>query len=212
MVELGRIGTATKVSHLLSHLAYLCEGYLEKALNVMAYLQQKHNTQLIFDPTYSKINMDSFPQLDWTKFYGDVEEAIPVDMPEPLGKDVDVRMMHDCDHAGNKGTRCFCTGFLIFFDMALIDWVSKKQTTIETSVFGAEFIAMKNGIKKLQGLCYKLGMMGIPLTGPSFIFSDNKSQVTNSTRPDSTLKKKCNSICYHAVQESVAMSASLITH
>ncbi len=55
-------------------------------------------------------------------------------------------------------------------------------------------------------------MMGIPLTGPSFIYADNKSQVTNSTIPELTLKKKCNSICYHGVQESVAMGESLITH
>ncbi len=55
-------------------------------------------------------------------------------------------------------------------------------------------------------------MMGIPLTGPSYIFADNKSQVTNATIPESTLKKKCNSICYHAVQESVAMGESLIAH
>ena len=71
---------------------------------------------------------------------------------------------------------------------------------------------MKHGIEKLRGLCYKLRMMGIPLTGPSHIFADNKSQVTNATIPESTLKKKCNSICYHAVQESVAMGKSLITH
>jgi len=31
-------------------------------------------------------------------------------------------------------------------------WVSKKQATIETSVFGAEFVAMKHGIEKLRGL------------------------------------------------------------
>ncbi len=54
--------------------------------------------------------------------------------------------------------------------------------------------------------------MGIPLTGPSFIYADNKSQVINLTIPESTLKKKSNSICYHAVQESVAMGESLITH
>jgi hypothetical protein len=71
---------------------------------------------------------------------------------------------------------------------------------------------MKHGIEKLQGLHYKLCMMGIPLTGPSYIFADIKSQVTNSTIPELTLKKKCNSICYHAVQESVAMGESLITH
>jgi hypothetical protein len=80
--------------------------------------------------------------------------------------------------------------------MALIDWVSKKQAAIETSVFGAEFAVMKHGIEKLQGLCYKLRMMGIPLTGPSFIYTDNESQVTNLTIPELTLKKKCNSICY----------------
>ncbi len=144
-----------------------------------------------------------------TEFYGDVEEAIPVDMPEPLGKDVDIRMMCDSDHAGDKRTRRFCTGFLIFYNMALIDWVSKKQATIEMSVLGAEFVAMKHGIEKLRGLQYKLRMMGVPLTGPSFTYADNKSQVANSTRPESTLKKKRNSICYHAVQESVAMGESL---
>ena len=55
-------------------------------------------------------------------------------------------------------------------------------------------------------------MMGIPLTGPSFIHADNNLQVTNSTTPESTLKKKCDSICYHAVQESVATGELLIIH
>ena len=212
MVELGRVDIATEISLLSSHLAYPREGHLEAALHVMGYLRLKHNSRLVFDPTYPKIDMDLFPKYDWTEFYGDVEEAIPPDMPEPLGKDLDVRMMCDSDHAGEQRTRRSRTGFLIFCNMALIDWVSKRQATIETSVFGAEFVAMKHGIEKLRGLRYKLRMMGIPLTGPSYIFGDNKSQVTNSTRPESTLKKKCNSICYHAVRESVAMGESAITH
>jgi hypothetical protein len=128
-----------------------------------------------------------------------VQEAIPHDMPEPLGKDLDVCMFCDSNHAGEKRTRCSCTGFLIFCNMASIDWISKKQATIETSVFGAKFVAMKHGIEKLRGLQYKLRMMGIPLTGLSYIYGNNKLQVTNSTRPELTLKKKCNSICYHAV-------------
>jgi hypothetical protein len=60
--------------------------------------------------------------------------------------------------------------------MALIIWLSKRQPTIETSVFGAEFVAMKHGIETLRGLRYKLRMMGVPLTGPTFIYGDNKSQ------------------------------------
>ena len=96
--------------------------------------------------------------------------------------------------------------------MTLIDWVSKKQLTIETSVFGAEFVVMKHGTKKLWGLRYKCRMMGIPLSGPSYVYGDNKSAITNSTRPESTLKKKSNSIFYHAICESVAMGESLLTH
>jgi hypothetical protein len=58
-------------------------------------------------------------------------------------------MMCDSDHAGGKRTKCSRTGFLIFCNIVLIDYVSKKQATIETSVFGAEFIAMKHQIEKL---------------------------------------------------------------
>jgi hypothetical protein len=76
--------------------------------------------------------MDSFPKYTWTEFYSDVEETIPSDMSTPLGKDLDVRITCDSDHAGEKRTRCSCTDFLIFCNMALIDWVSKKQATIET--------------------------------------------------------------------------------
>ena len=43
---------------------------------------------------------------------------------------------------------------LIYINSVLIDWLSKKQSTIETSVFGAEFIAMKMGLDRLRGLPY----------------------------------------------------------
>jgi hypothetical protein len=39
------------------------------------------------------------------EFYGEVKEAIPPDMPTPLGREVDLCMMVDADHAGDKKTR-----------------------------------------------------------------------------------------------------------
>ncbi len=54
--------------------------------------------------------------------------------------------------------------------------------------------------------------MGIPLSEPSYVYGNNKSAITNSTTPELTLKKKSNSICYHAIRESVAMGESLLTH
>jgi hypothetical protein len=136
MVELGRVDIATEVSLLSSFLAYPREGHLDTALHIMGYLKNKHNTRLVFDPTYPDIDKGDFPKYDWTEFYGNAKELMPADMPPPLGKDVDLRMMVDSDHAGDRRIRRSRTGFLIFCNMALIDWVSKKQPTIETSVFG----------------------------------------------------------------------------
>jgi hypothetical protein len=104
MVELGRIDIATEVSMLSSYLACPREGHLENTLHFMGYLRLKHNSGLIFGPIYPNIDLTAFPSFDWTEFYGDVEEAIPPDMPPPLGKDVDLRMMVDSDHAGEKRT------------------------------------------------------------------------------------------------------------
>jgi hypothetical protein len=161
MVELGCIDIAKEVFMLSSYLACPREGHLENALHVMGYLQLKHNSRLIFDPTYPDIDQTAFPSFEWTEFYGDIEEAIPPNMPPPLGKDVDLRMMVDSDHAGEKRTQHFCTGFIIFCNLAPIIWLSKQQVTIETSVFGAEFVAIKHGINTLGGLRYKIRMMGI---------------------------------------------------
>jgi hypothetical protein len=106
MVELGQIDIATKIFMLSSYLACPRKGHLENALHVMGYLKLKHNSQLIFDPTYPYIDQTAFSTFEWMEFYGNMEEAIPPGMPPPLGKDVDLCMMLDSDHAGEERTRC----------------------------------------------------------------------------------------------------------
>jgi hypothetical protein len=157
MVELGRVDIITEVSVLASHMAMPREGHLDAVFHVYAYLKRKHNARIVFDPSYPNIDKKAFKIQDWTSFYGNVNEAIPPDMPEPLGKDVDLRLYVDSDHAGDKLVRRSRTGFFIFLNSALINWCSKKQATIETSVFGAEFVAMKHGMEALRGIRYKLG-------------------------------------------------------
>ena len=46
--------------------------------------------------------------------------------------------------------------------------------------------------------------MGIPFYDPCFLYEDNKSLLYNTTLPESTFKKKSNSIAYHDVREGVA--------
>ena len=139
-------------------------------------------------------------------------KAIPPNAPDPRGNYVDLLMWVDSDHAGDKVTRRSCIGYFIFLNTALINWLSKKQATIDGSVFGAEFVAMKTGVEALRGIRYKLRMMGVPLTGPTYVYGDNMSIIYNTSRPESTLKKKNNSICYHAVHKAVASGECLTTH
>ena len=96
--------------------------------------------------------------------------------------------------------------------MAPLIWFSNRQPTVETSVFGAEFVALKNGLETVRGLRYKLRMMGIPIEGPVFEYGDNMSVIHNTQRPESMLKKKSNSVCYHYCRESVAMGECVTGH
>ena len=91
-------------------------------------------------------------------------------------------------------------------------WLSKKQATIETSVFGAEFVVMKHSTEAVYGLCYKVRMMGVPLLGPSYFYGDNMSVIHNTQCPESTPKKKSNSVCYHTIREAVVMGECLTGH
>jgi hypothetical protein len=118
----------------------------------------------------------------------------------------------DYDHVGEQFTRRSRTVIVIYLNMAPIVWFSKRQTTVESSVFGAKSFAMKSGIETTRGLRYKLRMMGVTIGGPTYVYGDNMSVVHNNQRPESVLKKKSNAICYHAVRESAAMGESIIGH
>ena len=115
----------------------------------------------------------------------------------------------DSDQAGDKVSCRSRSGFLVYVNTTLVQWFSKKQSTVETSVFVAEFVVMKESIDAPRGLRYKLRMMGIPIFHSSFIHRDNMSVVHNTSRPESFLKKKHNSVCYHKVHALVAIGESL---
>ena len=126
-------------------------------------------------------------------------------MPPPRGESVSTHCVVDSDHAGNTVTRMSQTGLLLFVNRAPIVWYSNRQNTVETSTFGIEFIAMKTAVEQIEALTYKLCMFRVPLEGPTNIFCDNESVFKNASIPDSTLKKKHKSICYHRSREAVAV-------
>ena len=213
MVELGRVDIGVEVSQLSLYLAYPRKGHMEAALHIMSYLCVKHNSCLVLNPLYAGIDYAQFNvHAGWHAFYRDVEEALPPNAPGPLGKEVELHMFVDSDHAGDKATRQSRTGYTIFINMSMIDWHTKKQATVEGAVFGAEFVAMKQGVEALCGIRLKLCMVGVSIDGPSYVYGDTMSVINNTSKPESCLNKKHNSICYHFIREAVAMKECLTTH
>ena len=61
-------------------------------------------------------------------------------------------------------------------------------------MFGGDFVEMKIVMETLRGIRYNLRMLGVPISGPSYIYGDNMLVFHNTQRPESTLKNKSNYI------------------
>ena len=178
--------------------------HLEAAYNIFGYLDKHADSTLVFDDKEPRIDESVFEQVDWSDMPYDREEELPPNMPEPLGNSITISAFVDADHAGNLLTRKSHTGIIIFVNNSPISWFSKRQTTVESSTFGSEFVAMRICVDMIESLRYKLRMFGIPIGGPTNVFCDNRGVVANASRPESTLNKKHNAICYHRVREAAA--------
>ena len=161
----------------------------------------------MYDSSLPKVKESSFVNAKWEEIYGEIEEDLPENMPKPRGRSVTISVFVDASHAGDHVTRRSRTGILIFLQNAPIVWYTKKQATVEASTFGSEFVALRVATEMNDALRHKLRMMGIPITGSTNTYCDNKSVVANSSKVESVLKKKHLSICYHRVRESCARKA-----
>ena len=52
-------------------------------------------------------------------------------------------MFVDSNHVGAKSIRWSRTGHIIYMNMSMIDWLSKKQAATEGVIFGSEFVTIK---------------------------------------------------------------------
>ena len=209
--ELGRADILYEVSILSQYQAAPRQGHLEQLLHIFGYLKKRPKVSIYMDPSLPNIDYSDFKTnaKDFHEYYRDAYEELPNDMPRPRGHGVYITAFVDASFAQNKKTRKSHTGFIIFVNRAPIIWYSKRQSTMETSTFSAEFMAMKSCLQSIEGLRFKLRMFGIPVEGPAHIFCDNEGVVKNSSKVESTLDKKHNSVAYHYVRNAVA--ASIIT-
>ena len=210
--ELGRIDILLETALMSQYLAAPRQGHLEKLFNIFSYLRENLSFPLSFKPGRMSNDYSKFKEVDWSEFYPEAEEVIPLNVPTPMGSPITITVWVDANHAGNLANRRSHTGFIIYVNQSPIVWYSKKQSTVEASTFGSEFNALRIAVEHVIALRFKLRMFGINVKEYTCIWSDNEAVVNNSSVPSQALNKKHNAVSFHMVREIVASGAARVAH
>ena len=76
----------------------------------------------------------------------------------------------DKNHAGDTEMRQSRNGILLFCNSPPIIWYSKRQNSVEASMFVSEFTAMNYAVETIKEFRYKLHMFGVPIDGSTNMF------------------------------------------
>ena len=193
LVTLGRFDIHAQVATMSRFRAAPRQGHIDRLKRFCSYAIRTKGYAIRFridQPDYSFLPDQDF---DWTyPVYGNVQEIVPDDMPEPLGKTVTTTTTMDANLNHCLATGQSLTGCLHFVNKTPVDWYSKKQATVETAMYGSEFVAVKTAAEQIMDIRQTLRYLGAPIGAKSFLFGDNRSVVTSSTLPHSTLPKRHN--------------------
>ena len=111
---------------------------------------------------------------------------------------LDANLHHDL------ATEKAVTAALHFLNQTPIDAYTKRQSTVETTTYGSEFVAARTAIDQIIDIRTTLQYLGVPIIDKSYMFGDNRSVVTSSTIPNSTISKRHHLASYHRVREAIA--------
>ena len=93
-----------------------------------------------------------------------------------MGNENIIKVYSDADWGGDPKTRKSTSGNVVFMGNSLIDWFSKKQSSVALSSTEAELIALSEScknIKWIRGILNDLGLLGFKI----LLFEDNQSVI-----------------------------------
>ena len=125
---------------------------------------------------------------------------------------VKLRWLRDFDalHTSCLVTRRSTSCVILFINGTPIKFFLKRQNTIATSTFGSKFVAGRIAVDLAVELYYNLRILGTEVKGPTTLFGDNQSMITNTSLPRSTLKNRANN--YHRFCEAITSVIFSIIH
>ena len=204
-ISLGRFDIAVHVMSLSRFRAQPRKGHLDRAKRIVGYLLFLPDGAIRFrtgEPDFSSLKDQEY---DWTRtVYSGACEQIPHDIPKPLGRHVQTTHYVDANLHHDLATGKAVTAALHFLNQTPIDAYTKRQSTVETATYGSEFVAARTAVDQIIDIRTTLRYLGVPIRDKSYMFGDNKSVVTSSTIPNSTISKRHHLASYHRVREAIA--------
>lgn len=207
LIIAGRFDINFAVASLSRYAASPREGHLKLAQKIFGYLKKYPKRGYIVNPAPPTIDLDFeivTTKYDFGNQYHYFKEELDPRFPEPLIAELDINIFVDADHAHDKTTGRSITGLIGFVGSTPTTWSSKRQGSVQTSTFGAEFTALKKAVEESVMIRYHLRSMGVKITKPTPIYVDNMGVVLNANDPASALNKKHVALSYHYVREHVA--------
>ena len=126
---------------------------------------------------------------DWSHtVYKDSKEIVPPDAPEPLGNWVTLTNYFDANLMHDVLSGKVVTGILHFLNSFPLENYSKKQATVETATYGAEFVSGRTCFEQIIDLGNYLRYLGARIRENTYVFVDNETMINSSKFPFSHLK------------------------
>ena len=101
---------------------------LQQAIHIFKYLDIHKESFISFDSTpliieepANRLESPEAKAHQMKEFYPDMEELIPLNAPEPLGRALQINTFVDANNAGNVITRRCHTGILTFLNMSPVN-------------------------------------------------------------------------------------------
>jgi hypothetical protein len=207
-ISLCRLDVAQAVMSLSRFRVAPRQGHLERLKRLVGYLRKRPHGAIRFRtniPNHEAVFGQEAARYDWMEsIYGCPHEDVDPLAPTPKGKIVQTTSFADANLMHDVVTGRSASGVLELLNQTPIDWKSSRQPQVETATYGSEFMVARQAVERIQDLRYTLRSFGVPLEKEAWLFGDNKSVVTSSTIPHSTLSKRWNALSYHKVREAIA--------
>jgi hypothetical protein len=195
--SLNRFGSCPREYHL--DLAVRAFGYVKTTINKCIAIDSRPLQYSRSFPNYEKLRPD------FLEDYPDAKEEMDPNFPKAFGPILETTILVDSDHAHDLKTRRSITGLLAFVGSTPVHWMSKRQGSIASSTYAAEFSALRTATEEAMNIRYMLRCLGVNIgTKPTDVFGDNLSVIQNSQNPEADLSKKHVAISFHVVREAIA--------